>query len=211
MRSLTSKSATMPVDRTTTTPFLIRIFPAHGNFHRLNEFDFDLQPKDEINLYSWKDATLGELTTLLAREVVREDAKRPVTSYKFSYRLIYGDPNRARYQTRDIGVVQVGGRSGDSNKTLEEARFVIGDWIDVAVLRPGDRLYDGRIKERDYREPRSAARGGYRGGYGASRAQDERSYRPRDNGRPYDQDRNHDRNGASSRRWESDRGPRRRE
>lgn len=193
----------MRVDRTTTTPFLIRIFSNHGGFHRLDEFDHDIQPRDEINLYSWKDATLGELTTLLAKELVG-DSKRGLSSFRFSYRLIFGDANRGRYLTKDLGTVSLHDKSADSGKTLDDARFIIGDWIAIAVLQPGDRLYDSRYTDRDNRPSRDG-RGGHRGGYnGVS------SYRDRqhmDNYRPYDRndrDRRRPPRPMESRRWGND-------
>lgn len=195
----------MPIDRTTTTPFLIRAFPCHGSFHSLNEFDHDLQPRDEINLYSWKDATLGELTTLLAKELVGP-SDRAVSSFRFNFRLVFGDNNRGRYQTRDIGSVQVGKKTRDSEKTLDDVRFIIGDWIDIAVLQPGDRLYDHtRNEERDYKHP-------YRGNNGNYRGQRDRSYRGSDSFRSNDRyDRNDRARGGfrgaapvDGRRWDND-------
>lgn len=184
------------IDRQATTPFLIRIFSSHGGFHRADEFDVHSQPRNEINLYSWKDATLGELTTLLTKELVG-DSDSPVSSFKFGYRLIYGDNARGRFLTRDIGTVQVSHESRDSQKSLQESRFVVGDWIDIAVLQPGDRLYDQQRSENRDNYQRSntfrgnsrhqgpgyggtgySGRGGYsRGGYQGSNGS---SYRPYD-------------------------------
>lgn len=205
----------MPVDRSTTTPFLIRIFANHGSFHNLNEFEYDLQPKNELNLYSWKDATLGELTTLLAKELIgdgdgdRQQQHNSKSSYKFSYRLVFGDTQRNRYLTRDIGVVQLlddnTKPSSDSLKTLESARFVTGDWIDIAVLQPGDRAYDAA---RDTRLP-------YGRGQAAAAAaatNHHQQYRPHNDGRynrpnnnnqrrPYDR---RERDDADRHRWTND-------
>lgn len=72
-----------------------------------------------------KDATLGELTTLLSRELAKD---RPDVQLKYSYRLIYGDNNRDRYLVRDLGTVSPTHKSPEWDKSLGESRFVIGDW-----------------------------------------------------------------------------------
>lgn len=97
---------------------------------------------------------------------------------------------RGRYISREIGsiVIESGGyengdahsREGgfelggeDSRKTLEESRFVIGDFVDVAVFPP---LSDGSVVSRGNalgpfrggRENGYSARGG-RGGFGGGR------------------------------------------
>lgn len=195
----------MKVDRTTTTPFLIRIFSDHRNFHRLEDFDTDRQPRDELNLYSWKDATLGELTTLLAKELVG-DSQRTLATFKFSYRLIFGDTNRRRYQFRDLGTVQLNDKSTDGKKSLDDVRFVIGDWIDIAVLQPGDKLYDTRLPSRDSRPVAQGGRAPARGEYGANSNYRDRQHK--DTYRPYDRnDRRDKRPGqppSDNRRWGND-------
>lgn len=191
----------MRIDRTTTTPFLLRVFSSHGNFHRLDEFDSDRQPRDELNIYSWKDATLGELTSLLAKELVG-DSQRDLISYKFSYRLVFGDANHGRYQIRDLGTIQLHDKSSEAQKSLDDIRFVIGDWIDIAILKPGDRLYDARSSNRS-NYCIQAGRGG--GGVGQGSRSSYRDRHTTDTYRPYDRrERNSIRSPVDNRRWAHD-------
>jgi histone deacetylase complex subunit SAP18 len=198
----------MPVvDRQTTTPFLIRIFSSHGKFHRIDEFNTNTQPSAELNLYSWKDATLGELTTLLAKELIGETDRR-ISSFKFSFRLVYGDNTRGKYLIRDIGTVQPSQDSRDAQKSLGDARFVIGDWVDIAILQPGDRLYDQRNDDRDSRGASGGNRGLQRGGRGGFGTNTRGGYASRgqySNGssyRPYEREDRHRR--SPDGRWSND-------
>lgn len=43
------------IDREKTCPFLVRCFYTVDRFHGLQEFRRDSLPKDEVDLYVWKD------------------------------------------------------------------------------------------------------------------------------------------------------------
>jgi len=54
------------IDREKTAPFLIRAFVKTGSFHRLAQFqDGPLPIVDELQIFTWKDATLYELLTTI--------------------------------------------------------------------------------------------------------------------------------------------------
>ncbi|KAK4698528.1 histone deacetylase complex subunit SAP18, partial [Phenoliferia sp. Uapishka_3] len=96
-----------------------------------------------------RDSTLRELLLLL-RDATPSLRTNPLARY--SIRLVYFDTTRDRYQSRELAMVQArdivlpplkdGGRDGDRggrdgrgagmDRTLDEARFVIGDYVDVA-------------------------------------------------------------------------------
>ncbi|QSL65213.1 hypothetical protein MERGE_002520 [Pneumocystis wakefieldiae] len=117
-----------PIDRQKTTPFLLRIFFKIGGFHSIEEFQPESQPvADEVQIYTWKDASLYELAQLLSKAIPNNNSTR------FSFRLIYNDNYKEKYQTKDIGHVLLFSRGLEANKTLDDVRFVIGDWIDVAI------------------------------------------------------------------------------
>ncbi|EMR11051.1 hypothetical protein PNEG_00650 [Pneumocystis murina B123] len=117
-----------PIDRQKTTPFLLRIFCKIGGFHSIEEFQPESQPvADEVQIYTWKDASLYELAQLLAKAIPNNNSTR------FSFRLIYNDNYKEKYLTKDIGHVLLFSRGLEANKTLDDVRFVIGDWIDVAI------------------------------------------------------------------------------
>jgi hypothetical protein len=49
---------------------LLRIFCKFGEYHRDEDFSYTQQPvEDEVLVHTWRDATLSELTELLAQGV----------------------------------------------------------------------------------------------------------------------------------------------
>ncbi|CAA7259437.1 unnamed protein product [Cyclocybe aegerita] len=150
--------------REKTAPFLIRIFVKVGGFHRLTLFeDGTLPTTDEQQIFTWKDATLREVLTTLrntAPQVV--EYRHPLA--RFSFRTVYADPsNKGRFSSKDLGMVysrDILGEPGSLNhtaprllqdvetshrgtgenereeRTLDELRFIPGDYLLVAVLLP---------------------------------------------------------------------------
>nr|XP_023876865.1 histone deacetylase complex subunit SAP18-like isoform X1 [Quercus suber]XP_023876866.1 histone deacetylase complex subunit SAP18-like isoform X2 [Quercus suber] len=121
-----------PVDREKTCPLLLRVFTKNGSHH--GEEDFAVrgkEPKDEVQIYTWKDATLRELTDLV-KEVAPEARRR---SAKLSFAFVYPD-NRGRFVLRTVGTTLSygNGRRLDDSKSLGELSFQIGDYLDVAIF-----------------------------------------------------------------------------
>ncbi|ORX88106.1 Sin3 associated polypeptide p18, partial [Anaeromyces robustus] len=118
------------VDREKVCPFLLRVFCKRGNHHRIEDFTINRQPvEDEVQVYTWKDASLRELASLLA-EVDPKYAKHGTT---LSFKAVYLDSIRARYNSKDLGVINVSKPSKTDDVTLDDNRFIIGDFIDVAI------------------------------------------------------------------------------
>ncbi|KAG2182296.1 hypothetical protein INT43_007223 [Umbelopsis isabellina] len=149
------------VDREKDCPFLLRLFCKSGGHHSGNDFDLKRVPsKDELQLYTWQDATLEEIAQLIMD--VYPEAQLP--DARLSFRLVYLDSQRARYTFKDIGRVAVNPKAAnqtDHQKTLDSARFMIGDYLDVAI-------YDGPPPQR------SQFRGGGGRGGGPQRGFDGR-------------------------------------
>ncbi|KAJ8456829.1 hypothetical protein ONZ51_g11894 [Trametes cubensis] len=147
------------VDREKTAPFLIRTFVKVGTFHRLQQFDDGLLPvADEQQIYTWKDATLQEvLTTLRSTAPNSTEYRHPLARY--SFRAVFADATaRGRISQKELGTVysrNILGEPGtldhiaprlledsesaqgsDQDRTLEELRFVPGDYLCVAVHLP---------------------------------------------------------------------------
>ncbi|GLB34275.1 putative sin3 associated polypeptide p18 (SAP18) [Lyophyllum shimeji] len=151
------------VAREKTAPFLIRTFVKIGSFHRLSLFeDGTLPTTDEQQLFAWKDATLREvLTTLRNTAPLVPEYRHPLA--RFSFRTVYADSaNKGRFSQKDLGMVysrDILGEPGALNvtaprlredldeaqepserereeRTLDELRFVPGDYLLVAVLLP---------------------------------------------------------------------------
>ncbi|EPS45149.1 hypothetical protein H072_857 [Dactylellina haptotyla CBS 200.50] len=133
-----ASSSPTKVDRHLTTPFLLKVFYKVNSFHRLDDFRSTSQPSSLVEVYTWKDCTLSELATLLLSAL----PSLASGATKCSFRLIYADTKTNRYTSQELGNILLpltgssanGTNSGGADKlSLDEARFVVGDWIDVAV------------------------------------------------------------------------------
>ncbi|GAB2300930.1 hypothetical protein Dimus_034965 [Dionaea muscipula] len=121
-----------PVDREKTCPLLLRVFTQKGAHHTKEDFAVrGKEPKDEVQIYTWKDATLRELTDLV-KEVHPEARKREA---KLSFAFVYPD-RYGRFVVRQVGMTYSNGnkRNLDETKALSELNFQIGDYLDVAIL-----------------------------------------------------------------------------
>jgi histone deacetylase complex subunit SAP18 len=126
-----------------------------------------------VEIYTWMDCTLRELAQLLT-SALPSIVPSPAIGTRLAFRLVYPDTmpmrgaggrldgeGRGRYISREIGSVvisapqengETNGKTGrfdlggeDAEKTLDDARFVIGDFVDVAVFPP---LSDGSVVSR---------------------------------------------------------------
>ncbi|OZJ03363.1 hypothetical protein BZG36_02981 [Bifiguratus adelaidae] len=154
--AIEEKSGPLKVDREKTCPFLLRIFWKEGGHHRLDEFEANRTPTtDELQIYTWRDATLSELSSLIQQIV--PTASRP--NARLSFRLIFYDNNRNRHIYKDLGMVMNSKTTAESSKTLEDARFVTGDYIDVNVFtsdRPQGLGITGRARNDRFGERRDS-------------------------------------------------------
>ncbi|KAI1106899.1 Sin3 associated polypeptide p18-domain-containing protein [Jackrogersella minutella] len=210
------------MNRHTTPPFMLRLFYRIGAFHRPDEFTASTLPP-HIAIHAWPDFTLTELVysiaaakpsllpcpaigTRLAFRLIFPDTRNNAAGA--GQTTTTTSTTAARYAVKDLGSVVIGdGGQGidpddaeaekepeaDGDKTLDEARFVVGDYISCAVLPP---LPDGSVA------PASSARTGRGTGAGDSRSGVGRApigayvvrdrerengiARPRNNGRGYD-------------------------
>ncbi|PNT03280.3 hypothetical protein POPTR_014G074000v4, partial [Populus trichocarpa] len=120
-----------PIDREKTCTLLLRFFYQVGEHHSKEDFAVrGKEPKDEVQIYTWKDATLHELTDLV--RVVTPAAKR--RDARLSFAFIFPDTND-RFVVREVGKTD-SHRNGklDDNKALAQLGFQIGDYLDVAIL-----------------------------------------------------------------------------
>ncbi|CAA6673756.1 unnamed protein product [Spirodela intermedia] len=122
-----------PVDREKTCPLLLRVFTKIGGHHAKEEFAIrGKEPKDEVQIYTWMDATLRELTDLV-KEVASAARRRDA---KLSFAFVYPD-KQGRFVVRPVGMTYSypgNGRRQDDMKTLAELGFQIGDYLDVGIL-----------------------------------------------------------------------------
>lgn len=78
------------------------------------------------------DATLRELAALVKE--VNPDARRRGTYFDFA--IVYPDPRSAVYRLREIGTVCSGVRGPDDLASLQDKKFIIGDYVDIAISSP---------------------------------------------------------------------------
>jgi len=72
---------------------------------------------------------LKEISNLI-KEVV-QDANRP--NAKLSFKLVYIDNLRGKYAFKELGTIHNVTSSEHDEINLDDARFVIGDFLDVAI------------------------------------------------------------------------------
>ena len=162
------------IDRQTTTPFHLKLFYRSSGFHSLSDFPIPTssQPNpplpSHLQIYTWQSCDLKELAHCLT-SALPNLLPSPAIGTRLSFRLVYPDTrppvgrddSRGRYMSKEIGSVVIGEEIGgdDMNKTLEESRFIVGDFVDCAIFPP---LGDGSVaparRENGYRP-----RGGYGG------------------------------------------------
>lgn len=150
MNKLSNNFAGSVIDRKSTCPFMVKMYCRINGHHRLDEFAPPRFPvEDEMIVYTWKDATLKELS-ILVREVLG-DSELPGglrgndPNLKFSFNLLYPDIKRhgsgPHFLMKSLGFAFEGGEVearahqliDSSQRTLESLRFVPGDFIDVAI------------------------------------------------------------------------------
>jgi len=109
---------------------VLRVFTKVEGHHAADDFVKGHEPtKDEVQIYTWKNATLKELTELI--KGVRPAARRK--DAKLSFAFVYPDKRGANV-VRQVGSTYSSRRSDDDKKTLAFLKFETGDFLDVAIL-----------------------------------------------------------------------------
>ncbi|KAJ1982119.1 hypothetical protein H4R35_000438 [Dimargaris xerosporica] len=152
-----TKRGLPPVDRQKDAPFLLRVFYRIGGHNSLEKYNHGLeQLENELQIHTWRDATLKEIA-LLIQEVV-EDARD--VNVCFSFRLIYPNHIQLAYTNKSLGVVFNYKDGPIDSKTLADCRFVIGDYLDVAIEQQTP-SHDGSYGSQFPDQPSSMAVGGF--------------------------------------------------
>lgn len=113
---------------------LIRIFCKFGEHHREEDFSYTQQPvEDEVLVHTWRDATLAELTELLAQE--HREVRQSET--KCTFKVVFPNSD-GKWMSRHLGSTAIGRRLHDdiSTQTLAQVRFQVGDFMSVAIYPP---------------------------------------------------------------------------
>ncbi|XP_045499050.1 histone deacetylase complex subunit SAP18 [Colias croceus] len=129
------KPAEKPVDREKTCPLLLRVFCSTGRHNSPSDYARGGVPQNELQIYTWMDATLRELTSLVKE--VNPETRRKGTYFDFA--IVYPDMRTPTYRMREIGVTCSGQRGNDDNKTLSQVKFQIGNYLDISIT-PANRM-----------------------------------------------------------------------
>jgi len=117
------------VDREKVCPLLLRVFIKNGpDHHTAEDFAGGVPKEHEVQIYTWKDATLQELTDLI--KGINKQARSPTA--KLSFAFVYPDQS-GKNVVKPIGITHSSRRSPDQQKTLQFLRFETGDYLDVAI------------------------------------------------------------------------------
>eukprot|EP00611_Tribonema_gayanum_P027596 TRINITY_DN6867_c0_g1_i1.p2 TRINITY_DN6867_c0_g1~~TRINITY_DN6867_c0_g1_i1.p2 ORF type:complete len:124 (-),score=18.81 TRINITY_DN6867_c0_g1_i1:63-434(-) len=117
------------VDRTKACPFLLRCFLRPNSHNRPDSFQREESlPRDELQIYTWTDATLREVTSLV--QGVHDLPRRRNARLEFSF--VYPD-KMGKMVMREVGSVHSSRKGPSDDATLKELRFQTGDYIDIAV------------------------------------------------------------------------------
>jgi len=139
------------VNREKTCPLLLRVFCNNAVHNPVADYQRGRTPQNELQVYTWLDASLRELAGLVKE--VNVEARQRGTFLHFGF--IYPDPHSPNYKLRQVGTVCTGRKSPDDTVTLKNANFHIGDYVDVAIAPPAGAVMDRDMpmRERDRREP----------------------------------------------------------
>jgi len=124
-----ARAREVQIDREKVCPLLLRCFISREGHHTQEDFkDNNDLPSDEIKIYTWKNATLRELTDLVKASKSAARAPRARLSFAFVY------PDRqGKNIVRQVGSTLAHAKSADDSKTLAQLNFDTGDYLDVAI------------------------------------------------------------------------------
>ncbi len=109
---------------------LLRVFCNYtGRHNSRSDYNRSNVPSNELQIYTWLDATLREITNLITE--VNPEAKRKGTFFNFC--VCYPNPNGPGFRMREIGSTTSGKRGPDDKASLQSKRFIVGDYLDVAI------------------------------------------------------------------------------
>ena len=128
------------LQRAKACPFLLRVFCKRGGHNTVESYGPSPAPEsgptcEELQLYTWPDCSLRELTDLVKRAV--PDARKP--RCRLSFAVVYPDKKGATAM-KEVGLIwstSTAKRAPEAErKTLKDLRFQTGDFIDCAIHLP---------------------------------------------------------------------------
>lgn len=115
-----------------TCPLLLRVFCSTGRHNSAGDYLRGNVPQNELQIYTWMDATLRELTSLVKE--VNPETRRKGTYFDFA--IVAPEQRTPKYHMREVGVTCSGQKGSDDNKTLGQVKFQIGSYLDISITPP---------------------------------------------------------------------------
>lgn len=84
--------------------------------------------------YSWLKARCNTEGTNESRQ--RSEPRSPAERNVFDFAIVYPDPRAPVYRLREIGTTCAGHKGQDDGVSLANKKFVIGDFLDIAISPP---------------------------------------------------------------------------
>ncbi|XP_037696279.1 histone deacetylase complex subunit SAP18-like [Choloepus didactylus] len=126
------KEPEKPIDQEKTCPLLLQFFATSNSHHQVDEFSRGNEPSSELQICTWMDATLQELTSVV-REVYPE-ARRKGTH--FNCAVVFTDLKRPGCRVKETGGTTPGRKETDDSMTLQSQKFPLGGNLDTAITPP---------------------------------------------------------------------------
>jgi len=139
-RIVNTRNVVVPkIDRKKKCPFLIRVFPSHGNHNGISSYQNGSVPKEELAIYTWQDTKLKDIAELVKQNY--PDANKHDVLLRFS--RVFQDSKTGDWTMTEIG--KIGNQVGKEDYlALIELGWNIGDLMDVAVI-----VFENRTRERE--------------------------------------------------------------
>lgn len=93
--------------------------------------------------------------------LIREMPEYRHKGTQFSFSIVYPEPSSPTYRMRPIGVTIGGKRGPEDELTLNQCRYQIGDFIDVAIVVAG--ADSSKVNNQGNRRSKQRNRAGDRG------------------------------------------------
>mmetsp|Transcript_1942 Transcript_1942/g.1911 ORF Transcript_1942/g.1911 Transcript_1942/m.1911 type:complete len:141 (+) Transcript_1942:17-439(+) len=125
------------IDREKICPLLLRCFWKQDRNNTIQDYKnaaHGILPSNEIQIYTWPDATFREITDLLKDVIVPNQTKQRNSHFEIS--LVYPDRN-GNYKIRSIARVRLNREGNDDEKCLADIKFETGDYLDIAIVSQG--------------------------------------------------------------------------
>ncbi|KAG0260455.1 Histone deacetylase complex subunit sap18 [Linnemannia exigua] len=154
----TTTTATAPgiVDREKLCPFLLKMFYKQGEHNRVDSYSPKATPpkSSELQLYTWKNATIGEIASLVKQAIPDLiDDRLPGAGGELRFRHIFLDLKRGIFIGRDIGSVLIADTLAEETEVVSaedvemKADGENGAGSETAEIDPAQGLFTSDIRK----------------------------------------------------------------